>query len=185
VSPKPSTGGTSVHRDTRIDALWRVIFAIGYRLMPIWWFVRRPSVEGAYVIVRRPRADGRWDVLLIRNSYKPGYSPPCGGLVRGEIPVEAALRELHEEVGLSLDPARLRPAGVVALELAHRHDRAHFFDVVLARDARPELRVDHREVVWAEFVSDEELPGLRLAPHFRVWLEQHAPWRDVTSKCSA
>jgi 8-oxo-dGTP diphosphatase len=165
-----------VDRDPRIDAVWRTIFTIGYRLMHVWWFVRRPSVEGAYVIVRRPRADGTWDVLLVRNSYKSGLTPPCGGLAAGERPIDAAVRELHEEVGLAIDPVRLRAAGVVALDLAFRHDRAHFFDVVLAADARPELRVDRREVVWADFVPDAELSPMRLAPHFRVWLERHAPW---------
>ncbi len=171
-------------RNTRIDAIWRTIFSIGYRLMPLWWFLRRPAVEGAYVIVRRPRADARWDVLVVRNSYKPGFSPPCGGLARDERPIDAALRELHEEVGLSLETRRLRPTGVVVLDLAYRHDRAHFFEVVLATDARPVLSVDRREVVWADFVSDEDLQTMQLAPHFRVWLDEHAPWRDTPPNAS-
>ena len=56
---------------------------------------------GALVIVRRP--DGQ--VLLVRQSYRPNWFLPGGLLQRGEAPVEAAARELGEEVGLT--PSRV------------------------------------------------------------------------------
>jgi len=56
---------------------------------------------GALVIVRRP--DGH--VLLVRQSYRPNWFLPGGLLQRGEQPVQAAARELREEVGLT--PSRV------------------------------------------------------------------------------
>ncbi len=32
-----------------IDRLWQLAFAIAYRLLLLWWFVRRPSHRGALV----------------------------------------------------------------------------------------------------------------------------------------
>lgn len=52
---------------------------------------------GALVIVRRPNGD----VLLVRQSYRPDWFLPGGLLQRGETPLQAAARELAEEVGLA------------------------------------------------------------------------------------
>ncbi|HET7335067.1 MAG TPA: NUDIX domain-containing protein [Rhizomicrobium sp.] len=40
-------------------------------------------------------------VLLVRHSYMAGWQLPGGGVQRGEPPVEAIVRELREEIGLT------------------------------------------------------------------------------------
>jgi len=40
-------------------------------------------------------------ILLVRHSYQPGWMLPGGGVGRAEPPVEAILRELREEVGIT------------------------------------------------------------------------------------
>ena len=44
--------------------------------------------------------DSAGRVLLVRQSYAPGWRLPGGGVGRGEAPAAAILRELVEEVGL-------------------------------------------------------------------------------------
>jgi ADP-ribose pyrophosphatase YjhB (NUDIX family) len=53
---------------------------------------------GALVVVIR--TDGR--VLVVRNTYRRGWTLPGGFARRGERPERAASRELREEVGLDL-----------------------------------------------------------------------------------
>jgi len=42
----------------------------------------------------------RGQIILIRHSYRAGWHLPGGGAGRGELPEDALLRELREEVGL-------------------------------------------------------------------------------------
>jgi 8-oxo-dGTP pyrophosphatase MutT (NUDIX family) len=52
--------------------------------------------------------DGQGRVLLVDPVYKPGWEFPGGVVEEGEAPTAAAVREVAEELGLPLDPARLR-----------------------------------------------------------------------------
>jgi len=54
---------------------------------------------GALCVVRR--CDGR--ILLVSQSYRGGWGLPGGLLARGEVPDEAAVREVREEVGLVVE----------------------------------------------------------------------------------
>ena len=56
-----------------------------------------PTVMGVAALV----LDAQGRVLLVRHGYNPGWRLPGGGVGRGEPPVEAVLRELREEVGLT------------------------------------------------------------------------------------
>jgi 8-oxo-dGTP pyrophosphatase MutT (NUDIX family) len=52
--------------------------------------------------------DRQGRVLLVDPVYKPGWEFPGGVVEDGEAPTAAAVREVSEELGLRLDPARLR-----------------------------------------------------------------------------
>lgn len=128
------------------------------------------------MIVRRPGGAGQQQWLLVRNSYKPGYSVPCGGVERGESAREAAARELEEEVGLHIEPRALIALGEIELTSYHRRDRAHFFLLELGPGPGPALQIDRREVIWADFVDRERLDGLELVPHLARVLTRPADW---------
>src|SRR5712692_493303 len=68
-----------------IDRLWQLAIAAAYQLLRLWWLVRRPAHRGALVALWH---DG--EILLLRSSYRPGWSLPGGGLARGESAREAA-----------------------------------------------------------------------------------------------
>ncbi|SEM35317.1 ADP-ribose pyrophosphatase YjhB, NUDIX family [Stigmatella aurantiaca] len=155
------------------NALTRVAYRGVYSLAMAYWFVRRP--EGSGVLV------GIWcgsRVLLLQNSYKRLLSMPGGGAHRGESVPQTGARELREEVGLSVDPATLRPAFEVVVWEEFKRD--HVFFVELDVDREPPLTLDQREVVWANFIEAQDALRLPLSAHVRAYLtdavrRRHAP----------
>jgi 8-oxo-dGTP diphosphatase len=87
---------------------------------------------GAVMALRR--TDGA--LLLVEQRHSPGWALPGGLLNRGESPSEAVVREVAEEVGITIDPAKLpRPFAVVAPNV-RRVDVVYVmvaFDAVTAR----------------------------------------------------
>ncbi len=82
-------------------------------------------------------------VLVLRQSYRVHLNLPGGGIEKGETPIEAALRELREEVGLELPPEVVEVAWVGEALWDWRHDHVTIFEVHL--DGLPPLRPDGRE----------------------------------------
>jgi ADP-ribose pyrophosphatase YjhB (NUDIX family) len=163
VAHVPHPDGSSGNPDPVIDRCWRAGLFVAYRLARVWWFLRRPVVRSAYVAVW-------WDdrLLLIRNSYKRGETVPCGGVHRGESIRSAARRELEEEVGIGVAEEKLAPAFQSVVQHECTEDHCHFFELIL--EAKPELRIDRREVIWADFLPRAELAGRPLIPQIRNYL---------------
>jgi len=150
-----------------LDAFVRAGNRVAFRVLRLWWFIRRPHVRGAFVAVWHDGA-----LLLIRNSYRGGETIPCGRIERGETPRAGARRELREEVGMDVPESQLTPALEFELEFEHKHDHAHIFE--WQPPERPDVRVDRREVVWGEFVPEAELAARPLAPH----VVRYLAWRQ-------
>jgi len=79
------------------------------------------------------------------------WSLPGGGLHRHEEPLAGAIREVREETGLSLDPARLTPLGVQEYRSYGIHFPCHYFVAALPAQTAPKPEfIEISEAAWLE-----------------------------------
>jgi 8-oxo-dGTP diphosphatase len=147
------------------DFAWRTVYRVGFRFARLWWGVTHPQHEGALVAVYVGST-----LLVVRSSYRAGWSLPGGGIERGETPEEAARRELAEEIGL-VGP-RLTPAGIICVDWEGRRDRVHMFELRLNR--LPALRLDNREIIAARLVEPGELETSAMTGPLAAYLDEAA-----------
>ncbi|MEM5388487.1 NUDIX hydrolase [Paraburkholderia phymatum] len=148
-----------------IDAVWRLVLRLGFRLARAWWHLRRPRHEGALVAIYVGQA-----LLLVKSSYRAEWGLPGGSIRAGETPDAAAQREMEEEIGFSSHPlVPLVPVGSVCGTWDGRRDRVHFFELHL--DSIPELRLDNREIIAAHLASPEELRSIALTGAVTAFLD--------------
>ncbi|MEL7730517.1 NUDIX domain-containing protein [Citromicrobium bathyomarinum] len=127
----------------------RLALRIAHRLRHYWRRIARPQLRGVSVLLR----DGQGRVLMVRHAYgPPQWSPPGGGIARGEPPEDAARREMEEELGLRIE--RLVLLGTLSETISGAPHTAYLFTAQI--DALP--RPDGREVVEARFFALDGLP---------------------------
>jgi ADP-ribose pyrophosphatase YjhB (NUDIX family) len=132
-----------------------------------YWEVRHPTTHGALVAIRNAG-----EVLLVRNSYVPYYSLPGGYIRRHETALQAALRELFEEVSVTAPADALQLVHDETHEWEGKRDHVAIFSFDVA--VRPRVVVDNREVVEASWWSPERALALDLFPPLRRVLEKNA-----------
>ncbi len=138
---------------------------VSFRLYEAYCYVAQPRVHGVYIAVWY---DGQ--LLLVENSYRPRLYFPSGGVRAGERPLEAARRELNEEVGIDLPPERFEFAFEMQLHHDNMRDRVSTYEVHL--DEAPRLSIDRREVITAAFVTANEARKLDLAAVVREYVNR-------------
>ncbi|RLE25107.1 MAG: CoA pyrophosphatase [Actinobacteria bacterium] len=140
----------------------------------------RPAFSGARisaVLVALLDGDDGVEVLLTRRSmelrnHRGEISFPGGRLDSGETPVETALREAHEEVGL--DPS----ASTIVGELGHLNtivSQSYIVPIVAVLDKRPQLVAHPPEVdriLWTP-LSEFSMPGTYRFEHWGVAPDGH------------
>ena len=152
-----------------IDLLWRWALFVAYRAMLVYWFVRRPSEPSAHVAVWY-----RGRLMITFSSYRRYASLPAGGVRRGESAVDAACRELAEEVGIRVSPASLRHVASISSRQQFKEDRAEVFEWHPAE--LPRWTIDRREITEARFEAPESVLGLEIADVLRRYLEERTGW---------
>ncbi len=133
-----------------LDALYRFVYRVAYRLHLVWAFLFRPRCEGVWVALW---CGGR--LLVIRNSYRRRMTLPGGGIDGGERADAAAVRELREEVGIQLAPAQLHYVGQYRSAIEFKRDTINLYAAYL--DELPAIKIDNREVAHAAFVDPADL----------------------------
>ena len=144
------------------DSGLRVVLTAAHHLLKAAWFVRRPKTYGAHAIALTP--EGK--IVLVKLRYAPGWRVPGGGRAASEPPVDAALRELREEIGL-LSYGEVQPAADFEQAPDFKRDTA---SLVIVRDvgyAPPRWSWEIERV--AEFALDSLPPDL--SPISRHWIE--------------
>lgn len=126
-----------------------------------------PTVRVRVVIINESR-----DVLLVREVIDPyHWSLPGGGVARRESPVAAARREVREELGLDIAPARFDERGsIVASRNGANYDIVCFVLTIAATEVRA-IRASKLEIRELRWVSLDALPG-SLSAGTRVVLGQ-------------
>jgi 8-oxo-dGTP diphosphatase len=148
-----------------INALIRAVYRVAHWGLRLLWFIRRPETTGALVAVWH---QGR--VLLVKNSYRSQLTLPGGYVRPREDRRTAAARELREEVGIKVQPKRLVLAYHGTHLFEYRQDTLDIFE--LEMDAAPDVRVDDREVVRAEFHTPDEALDMAIVPHLEEYLSR-------------
>jgi 8-oxo-dGTP diphosphatase len=161
----PAGAGLAADGPTLVDRAFQLAYVCAYRMMRVYWAVRRPTTNGALVTLWN-----RGEVLLVRNSYVNYYTLPGGYLRRGETSRQAALRELREEVGVTANSDDLSLLIDETHEWEGKHDHVSIFALEL--QDRPAVKVDNREVINAAWYSPEHALQLNLFPPLRRAIEQ-------------
>ncbi len=127
----------------------RLGFQVAHRLLRLWWLIRRPAMYGVKCVL----TDGD-KVLLVRHSYgRSEWDLPGGGIKRRERPLDAARREMEEELGIQTDG--WHSLGEAWATIYHRRDTLYCFR---AEVSSPELSVDRAELADARWFPRGDLP---------------------------
>jgi 8-oxo-dGTP pyrophosphatase MutT (NUDIX family) len=98
------------------DPILRLALTGAHKLLKAGWFVRQPRTFGAHALAFTP--EGK--LILVKLRYARGWRLPGGGRPANEPAVDAAVRELREEIGMTAHGSvRL------ATELEERTDFKH------------------------------------------------------------
>jgi NADH pyrophosphatase NudC (nudix superfamily) len=133
------------------------LYKIGYPIMKLYWFFRRPTTVGVRCIVTHQNK-----ILLIRHTYGSNLLTTVGGGVeKNESLEQTVIRETKEEVGLSLKD--IRQIDSVPYTKEFKKDTIHVF---VAEAVNDRIVIDPNEIQEAGWHEKENLPE-DISPLFR------------------
>lgn len=137
-------------------------------MLLVYWRLFTPTTGGAYVAIW---CDDR--VLIIRNSYKRGWTLPSGGKKRDETIQATAIREVREEVAISLSPDSVQRVARFSSREEYKDDVVTMFESSFEEE--PAFEIDNTEVVEAKFITFEE--AIQNLSQFNGIVRQYFQWK--------
>jgi 8-oxo-dGTP pyrophosphatase MutT (NUDIX family) len=115
----------------------------------VYWIVVRPTVVGVKCVVTNDD-----QVLLVRHTYgNRSWDLPGGTVRRRELPIDAARREMHEELGRQIED--WQELGTLNASAYHHRDDLHLF---LAGIGDRAIDIDLLELAEAVWFAPDDLP---------------------------
>ncbi len=149
--------------------LHRALLPVAHHVRHHWRRWRKTPIAGVSVVITNLGGD----MLLLKHSYGPKvWGLPGGGLKPGENPLEAAHREVREELGLEL--ARIEKIATLEEVISGSSHTAHLFAAVCGQSPKP----DRREIIEARFFPSHSLPE----PLGRITRARIDAWRARGTK---
>lgn len=135
--------------------------------------------------------DDAEQVLVVKATYKDHWTFPGGIVDPDETPLQAAVRETREEVGVRIAPDAISFAMVIDRMSKHAQSYQFIFQAKFSEQLRDEIALEPIEIESHAFVSKEQIiAGDRFyAPSVVRWAEEKTGYVeefiDVTATQSA
>jgi len=130
----------------------QTIYRLIHPVRKFYWFVAKPTTRGVKVLL-----EYNHQYLMIQNTYgKPYWTFPGGGVRRSETPAEAAIREVKEEVGITIASPQL--LGTYDSRFEHKRDTVYCFYTPLLH---PNFVIDQDEISTAQWWPTTQLPSFQ------------------------
>lgn len=132
-----------------------------YILWPVLWFIAPLTRRVRVIIIKKDK------VLLVKNRFGPGvFQFPGGGIKFQESVVSAGIREIQEELGVTIENPKQLHEGFVISKQYGLMFRIHFISATIDDT---ELKCNHEilEYSWVSIddyngTSTEVITGLKL-----------------------
>lgn len=141
------------------------LYRLAALLYEAWRWLVRPHTHGALVAIRH-----RSQLLLVETSYRRSWGLPGGGLHRDETSRQAAVRELKEELGLTVQPEQLLTPWTMTERVAGGLNTVTIY--CLEAREQPKVVIDGLEIVAWHWLSREQALDRPLPSHVQAYLLQ-------------
>lgn len=135
----------------------RLLVTFIYPLIKPYWRLVRTRSQGVKVLLKNNSS-----VLMIRNTYRQEiWTFPGGGIKKGELPEDAAKREVREEVGIAVQ--KLIKKGPFISNLEGKQDTIWVFTGILDNTKFEIDTIEIAEAKW-QTIQDVTRGQLPLSP---------------------
>ena len=134
-----------------INKFVQVFLKIAYKLALLYWFIFRPISFGAIFVI----FNSRNEVLLVKHSYKKFWMFPGGTVKDNEDGKDTAVREIKEELNISVFPTNLKKIHEFKSNSEYKRNTNFVYKIHLKN---PEIKIDNREITQFKWFPIDKLP---------------------------